>query len=582
MKLLALPAHLAARRPAWLDVLICGFLPGALTGTLLSGLLFFLNPDLSLTPLSLVRMAFAYGGLLGLGSLLVELPFTYRQPRRARRLLPWGLTAAMTVTAILYGGHASYFAFYLPPGINERLIRASLPLSAMALVAFYTALLHSVHRRRYGRRSQWLFVVLCILSVYVMVERRQAFRPSPQRPRLSTPATEVARPQLLFVGLESATLDAILPLAEQGRLPFIATMLREGTYGRLACLEPYRRTSMWASLATGKYPYKHGLVDNRLYPLGWLTDGQPLRLLPAWMAFRRWGTLGFAALPVDQRSSRSLNLWQILNRQGLAAGMVAWPNTNPVPEELSFALSEPFFDEPQTPESSWPGEVAERALLFQLSVEDIDPQLVARFGADPGPEVLEALAGDLWRESLTMFLLEHHRDAQALFLVLPGLRKVSRSYYGGYSAAQFEGSQQASEQRAAEIVSAYYNHLDSFLNQLWLRSEGPKVLVLASAGGMQEFRGLRRAWRWLWPQSLLDGTQQASPDGALLLYGTGIRPATQLSDAELVDVVPTLLYGLGYPVARDLDGKVLTSAFQPALLAQQPLTFVPSYEPQPP
>ena len=32
------------------------------------------------------------------------------------------------------------------------------------------------------------------------------------------------------------------------------------------------------------------------------------------------------------------------------------------------------------------------------------------------------------------------------------------------------------------------------------------------------------------------------------------------------------------PVARDLDGQVLTAAFDRAYLANQPLTFFPSYE----
>jgi hypothetical protein len=43
-------------------------------------------------------------------------------------------------------------------------------------------------------------------------------------------------------------------------------------------------------------------------------------------------------------------------------------------------------------------------------------------------------------------------------------------------------------------------------------------------------------------------------------------------------VVPTLVYGLGLPIARDLDGQVLTGAFRRSFLAGHPLTFLPSYE----
>ena len=42
--------------------------------------------------------------------------------------------------------------------------------------------------------------------------------------------------------------------------------------------------------------------------------------------------------------------------------------------------------------------------------------------------------------------------------------------------------------------------------------------------------------------------------------------------------MPTLLYATKLPIGRDLDGQVLADAFDPAYLAQTPLTFVPSYE----
>ena len=62
-----------------------------------------------------------------------------------------------------------------------------------------------------------------------------------------------------------------------------------------------------------------------------------------------------------------------------------------------------------------------------------------------------------------------------------------------------------------------------------------------------------------------------------MFLGEGVQPGS-IRPAELVDMVPTLLYGLGFPIARDLDGAVLTTAFGTAFLARRPLTFLPSYE----
>ena len=63
-----------------------------------------------------------------------------------------------------------------------------------------------------------------------------------------------------------------------------------------------------------------------------------------------------------------------------------------------------------------------------------------------------------------------------------------------------------------------------------------------------------------------------------MLLGDGVRAGQFLEGVHVVDLLPTLLYSLGYPIARDLDGKLLTAAFSPSFLAQHPVTFVPSYE----
>ena len=156
--------------------------------------------------------------LLGLASLALHLPFTWGRPRRARRALPWSFTVALAASALLDWTHASRFAYFLPPGINTRLIRTALWLTLGALISFYTALLHSLHRRPYGWRSRYGYVLLAVLSVYAMVERREAFRPRPEPPPRPAAVESGRRPELLVVGIDTATLDALLPLAGQGRL----------------------------------------------------------------------------------------------------------------------------------------------------------------------------------------------------------------------------------------------------------------------------------------------------------------------------------------------------------------------------
>jgi hypothetical protein len=553
-------------------VLAAGFAPGALLGTHIAGLLFFLNPGLPFTPGPVARAVVVYAGILGTASLALHLPWTLGYPlerrRRARRWLPWALTLALAAAAALDGTHASHFAYFLPSGINDRLIRTALWLSLGALIAFYTALLHTLNRRRYGWRSRYGLVLITALSVYAMVERRESFRPRP-RPAPRPAAVEAGqRPRLLVVGLDTATLDAVLPLAGQGRLPFLGAMLQGGAYGRLESIAPPRRDALWISLATGKYPSKHGVTGGRIYPSDWIAPGSELRLLPEGMSFPQWGTLGRAPRTPRVYPREASTLWEILPRLGVTSGVVGWPAAGPgaASPETVFSLSDRFFTGEPEPRSTQPADLAERARLFRVDSRELAGTPRTRFGPNAPRFLLDALAADLWRQSLSVSLLEQHPDTGAVFLVLPGLRGVSGRAFGGFYAFQFDGVRDQATEAAAERVAGYYEALDKFLGELWRRGDGPRVLAVVSASGMaRQGRGLA-------------GTDEGAPDGVLLLYGEGIRPGALLTGARLVDVAPTLLYALGFPVAKDADGQVITAAFDRSFLSGHPLTVFPSYE----
>lgn len=523
-----------------------------------------------------------YGLSGSLLSLVLLLPFTWGRPRRALRLLPWGITAALGLAAVLAWVLPSHFAYYLPPGINVRLIKAALWLTLSALVGFYTALLHGLYGRRYGLRSRTAFLLLALTSIYVLGERRGAFslRVEPTARPMAVDSTD--RPRLLVVGLDGATFDALLPLAEQGLLPFFARLLDGGSHGHLGSLAPNRPAALWTTLATGRLPYEHGVVASRVYPAPHLGAGLELDLVPPLPPFGGWATLGAAGRPSDAGQRQVLASWEILHRFGIGGGVVGWPASVPVPRPPSFGVSDRFFDHPSRSGEAWPPEVERRARRLRVRPADLDPALLEPWespgGATADEGVAEALAADLWRQRLTAYLLAERREAAAVFVLLPGLRVVTRQYFGGYSAVQFEGLQRPPYVEAARHLEAYYAYLDAALADLWSRLPSPAVLAVVSAYGAEPARGWRRVGAELSSTRALKGYFEASPDGVLLLYGEGVRPGGRVDGAELVDVVPTLLYGLGLPIARDLDGRVLRGAFEEGFLARHPLSFVPSYE----
>jgi len=56
-------------------------------------------------------------------------------------------------------------------------------------------------------------------------------------------------------------------------------------------------------------------------------------------------------------------------------------------------------------------------------------------------------------------------------------------------------------------------------------------------------------------------------DGMVALYGPAIRRGVRLETHSIVDLAPTILYLLGYPIPADMDGRVMVQAFLPEFLA---------------
>lgn len=546
-----------------------------LLGGHVAGLLFFLNPRVAFTPLGVGRAMLLYGALLGVMGTVLQSPWLVRRPKRAARWLPWTLTLALFLGAILDASHASFYAYFLPPGINVRLLKTALWLALGGLIAFYTALLHTLDKRGYGWRSRWALGLLALLSIFAAVERREAFRPPPEA-NARPPAIEHSeRHHLWVVGIDSATLDAILPLAGQGRLPVFSALLREGAYGRLETLGPNRRPALWTTLATGKYPWKNGVTGEIDHSGGVAIPGAELNLLPRGIAFRIWGLLGPDPTPGEPRR-RALGLWEIFARLRLSSASVSWPATWPAADGGGAVLSEGFFRSVGALAEAVPPALARLGTSLRVRSADLDPKALELLGRNPSERAVAALAGDLWREEVALALARENSviDPPGLsFVVLPGLSAVTSETFGGFYAAQFGGAANPRAQDAARRLAAYYEHLDRFLGRLLATREGALVAIVSAQGAAPI-----GWWERVRGGGALEGTSEGAPDGVLILAGPGIRAGALIAGPRLVDVAPTLLYALGLPVARDLDGRVLTGAFEASFLARRPLSFFPSYE----
>ncbi len=528
--------------------------PAALAGAQLSGLIFFLNPDLPFAAAGLGRGTLYFTLLFAPLSWVVHLGIARWRDVLVERLIPWSLTLVAALAALGDGVHASFYAYLLPEAINVQLIKAALWLALGSVLLFYTALLHTLHHRRYGPRSRLLVVIATVGSIYATLDRRTSYRARVEPTPPIALGAESEAPHLAVVTLPTATLDAILPLARQGKLPFFARLLESGAAARLAGFSPPRTAALWASWATGKLPFHNGITSAARWSAPVLGRRAELGLLPIAPGFPLWGLAGGERHDLTSRDRRARTAWEIFRRVGrvaLAEGFPPW---------LGGAKVSPY----GTPVGT--------------ALADRDLAAAGR------PELARALGSDRARLIAAREELTHEMPA-ALFVDLPGLQQASVETYGGFSNAAFEGSRSAATTRAAQAYETYLAGLDAELELFWQALPEPRLLAVSSPYGIAAPHGLDRLARVVLVGDLeLHGTLAGAPDGLLLLRGTGVRAGVQVPDGKIVDLVPTLLYATALPVARDFDGRVLSELFEPAQLQRRALTFIPSFEglqPQP-
>jgi predicted AlkP superfamily phosphohydrolase/phosphomutase len=109
---------------------------------------------------------------------------------------------------------------------------------------------------------------------------------------------------------------------------------------------------------------------------------------------------------------------------------------------------------------------------------------------------------------------------------------------------------------AADLILDWWSEDSLFSTQPSFRKDTSKPAVM-----IREHRPSRDS-EW-------GGTHRLN--GIFIGRGPVFKAAAQVENAQLIDLAPTLLYLLGLPVAEDMDGKVLTHAFQPDFLTAHPI-----------
>ena len=390
-----------------------------------------------------------------------------------------------------------------------------------------------------------------------------AAEPARRGGSLAAPARAPLR-RLIWLNLDGADLDFILPLEAQGKLPAFSRLIQEGAYGRLRSIVPCAAGVVRATLVTGKLPFRHGVRSDRSRRLG---GGKPWSDVPGpWIDVVPAG-LGFDLLLAPLLETRSpavadrrgLALWEVARLAGGSGAGIGWD----VDLDRGDAAGAARSGREEHP--GWLDEWVDPEALRQSA-----PSLRA-----PIPDLVAAVRAD---DAVAVELDAAVSGTTAVVAAsLPGLDRVAHAFYRSARPRDFGNVPEKEIELYGTILERYYRRVDGIVGRILDRTGRDGTTLLVTSGhGMRPVPLRERLGRG--GGTIRSGTHEDAPDGILFARGPDCSAGRVIGKGSIGDVVPTALYALGLPVARDLDGSILAGVFTAAYTFDHPVSVIDTYE----
>lgn len=498
-------------------------------------------------------------------------------------VLVWLIAMAAAAGALLMWRNLWTFALVLDTATATALLGSAIMLAASALLCVGMALLR---RNAPGARAVWapLLVVFAAGSVAAPLALRGRGTPSVLEARPIDATLEMTRndrsARVIVIAIDAGSLDLITSATAEGRLPNFGRILDAGAVRHLATLHPTSPEAVWAAVATGKLPQKNGVRSAGIYQIA--GGGGSLQLLPDYCfahGLERFGLL------VEQAHTsatfRTRTLWSILSTDGFSVGVVGWPLTQPAPVVRGYVVSDNYHRVALTPSgiddpsAVYPPELQADALAaMENAIADSSPVVTASLGiADHEAPARTDRIYD--RIATTM---AHVKSAQVTLTRYQSLDPIGHTFLRYAIPSEFGDVTDDERRKLGPVLERHYAMIDEAIGRA-MASLGTDDLLLAVSGyGMQPLGfGKRLVERFIGDPEV-SGTHEAAPDGFLMAYGAPVAKGRQQARASVVDIVPTILYFLGLPIGRDMDGYARTDLFQTAFTEEHLITFIPTYD----
>ena len=385
---------------------------------------------------------------------------------------------------------------------------------------------------------------------------------------------------ILVIGIDSADWDLMNPLLEAGELPHLRALRDRGAWGILHSMSPTLSPILWTTMATGRPPEEHGVMD---FLVRDATTGEEV--------------------PISRLYRRVKAIWNIATDMDIPSLTVGWWATWPaepvkgqmVTDRVAYTLFDlPSQDAPQG--LTYPMGVAQRLgdlrvpeesvsyedlrAIVSLSPESFERARSALDGpegfSNPVSHLIKILASTMTYHRIALDLMARHRPGLSL-VYFEGLDEVNHrfAHYLPPTMRLVKDSDPSLLAAFRDAVPSFYRLQDRLVGEL-VQAAGPEAIVMVVsdhgfANGTErpeeippDIEGKPGRWHTM--------------DGALIVAGPPIRPGALQRSAELLDVTPTLLALLGLPAAEDMPGRMIEGIVREGQLPHAPAVAVASYD----
>lgn len=395
---------------------------------------------------------------------------------------------------------------------------------------------------------------LAVLGLAVSVPEHRA-APAAAAIRSALPALSQ---RLLLLNVDGADLDVILTLQAQGKLPALMRLREEGSFGRLKSIVPCVAAVTRTTLVTGRLPFRHGVRSGRARQI--LGRTPELQVVPVGLGFDLLMSPVMRLRETSIADRKGLALWEIAALAGGSGSGV----------DFEVDLDRPGGREPPVPD----------AAIREALAELVDPEAARR--VDPaarGPmrDLTEALQADAAAARDLNRLVGDTRPG-VVAVSLPGLDRVAHVFLRYARPEEFGDVSHREIDLYGEVLERYYRKIDAVVGRAIEAAGERSCVIVTSTHGMEPVPLRRRLLALAAGPARRSGTHWDGPDGFLFIRGPGVRHGPMPAKGSIADVVPTALYALSLPVARDLDGTILTSVFTTRYTLEHPVSVIGSYD----